>query len=178
MKAKNRFRPGHAIALAVLCGLFELFAPALGAAQQLKPELAPLGYFIGDWQCSGKFDSSGKSIEARQHFAPDLDGSWILFRHDDQLPFSYHALSQWGWDSTRKTFIMTAQDSAGGLRIFRSEGWNSSQLQWDGDGVDSTADPAQRFVFERINDRTFKVSYFTRKAENWSRIDSSNCSKR
>ena len=138
------------------------------ATPELKPELAPLAYFIGDWDCSGKFDASGKAISAHQHFAPELDGAWITFRHDDTPPFNYHALSEWGWDPTEKKFVMTVQDSFGGVRLFYSNGWTSAQLQWDGDAVGKASNPAQRFIFERIDDRHFKVSYFTLKNNAWS----------
>jgi hypothetical protein len=144
---------------------------------QIKPALSSLGYFSGDWECAGKFDSSGKTIEAHQHFAPELDGAWISFRHDDKPPFGYHSLAEWGWDATRKEFIMIAQDSTGGVRVFRSSGWNSTQLQWDGDALGSSSAPSQRFTFERLDDRHFKVSYFTLKGGDWSRMDSSTCNK-
>jgi hypothetical protein len=147
------------------------------AETQIKPEISSLAYFAGDWECSGKFDSSGKSIEAHLHFAPDLDGAWILFRHDDKPPFNYHALAEWGWDGTRKQFLMMVQDSAGGTRLFSSQGWNSKQLQWDGDTLRGTTDPGQRFTFEKLDDRHFTVSYFVRKSDEWSRIDSTTCSK-
>lgn len=35
----------------------------------LKPPLSSLAFFTGDLECSGKFDASGKTIEAHQHFA-------------------------------------------------------------------------------------------------------------
>lgn len=166
------------LALLSVCGLIFLRAPSIvRAAPELKPELAPLMYFLGDWNCSGKFDSSGKTIEAQQHFAAELDGSWVTFRHDDKPPFNYHALAEWGWDANRKKFVMTVQDSFGGLRMFDSVGWESMQLQWDGDAVGSAAVPGQRFTFERIDDHHFKVSYFTLKGNAWSRMDSSTCSK-
>ncbi len=161
------------LSLLLLSPSFNLCA----AAPELKPELAPLAYFIGDWDCSGKFDASGKVIEAHQHFTADLDGAWIMFRHDDKPPFSYHALAEWGWDASRKKFVMTVQDSFAGVRVFYSSGWDSTQLQWDGDTIGSTATPAQRFIFERIDDRHFKVSYFTLKGDAWPRMDSSTCSK-
>ncbi len=157
-----------------------LCAPAhsqSGAAPQLKETISSLGFFVGDWECSGKFDSSGKTIEAHQRFASDLDGSWILFRHDDKAPFNYHALSEWGWDKSRKEFVMTVQDSTGGLRLFHSSGWSTKELQWDGDTLGASGDSGQRFTFERVDDRHFMVSYLTRKAGNWSRVDSSTCSK-
>lgn len=151
--------------------------PSRAATPELKPQLAPLAYFIGDWSCSGKFDANGKSIDAHQRFDVDLDGAWIMFRHDDTPPFNYHALSEWGWDSTQKKFVMTVQDSLGGVRVFYSGGWNSTQLQWDGDAIGNASNPAQRFTFERIDDHHFKVSYFFLKNGAWSRMDSSTCSK-
>jgi hypothetical protein len=150
----------------------------VAATPEVKPALASLAYFVGDWDCSGKFDSSGKVIEAVQHFAPELGGTWMVFRHDDKPPFNYHAVSEWGWDATKKEFLMTVQDSGGGARLFHSNGWNSVQLQWDGDAIDSASAPAQRFSFECLDDRHFKVSYFTRKADGWSRMDASTCTKK
>jgi hypothetical protein len=125
---------------------------------QLKTLLESFSYFEGDWDCAGKFDSSGKTIEAHEHFAADLDGTWLFSRHDDKPPLKYHAQAQWGWDSSRKGFVMLVQDSAGGA-------------------LGSTSAPSQRFAFERLDDRHFKVSYFTRKSGDWSRMDSSTCSK-
>lgn len=157
------------------------FLPSILGAQtpasDLKPAISALGYFTGDWECAGKFDSSGKAIEAHQHFASELDGAWMFFRHDDKPPFNYHALAEWGWDASQKQFLMTVQDSVGGVRVFRSAGWDGNQLRWDGDGLGSTSAPAQRFSFERLDDRHFKVSYFTLKNGDWSRMDSSTCSK-
>jgi hypothetical protein len=171
MRRKNPF-----ILVLVSCLL-----PALLQSQtqsgDLKPAIASLAYFTGDWECAGKFDSSGKAIEAHQRFTPELDGAWMLFRHDDKPPFNYHALAEWGWDPTQKQFVMTVQDSVGGIRLFRSTGWTASQLQWDGDALNSTSAPTQRFSFERLDDRHFRVSYFTLKNGDWSRMDSSTCSK-
>lgn len=154
-----------------------MFSAVQAQTTELKPSISPLGYFVGDWECAGKFDSSGKAIEAHQHFAPDLDGGWMLFCHDDKAPFNYHALAEWGGDAKQKQFVMTAQDSAGGARLFYSSGWSSALLQWDGDALGSTSAPTQRFTFERLDERHFKVSYFTLKSGEWFRMDSSMCSK-
>lgn len=143
----------------------------------LKPAISSLGYFTGDWECAGKFDSTGKAIEAHQRFTPELDGAWMLFRHDDKPPFNYHALSEWGWDAAQKDFVMTVQDSVGGVRVFRSAGWDGNQLRWDGDALGSVSAPAQRFSFERLDVRRFTVSYFMLKNGEWSRMDSSTCNK-
>ena len=166
---------------AVAAGVLLCFA-SLAEAQpannpELKSPLAPLAYFIGDWECSGKFDLSGKTIEAHQRFAPELDGAWILFRHDDKPPFRYHALAEWGWNESSKKFVMTVEDSVGGMRVFHSTGWEGKQLLWEGDAMDSASSPSQRFSFERLDDHHFQVSYFTLKNNSWSRMDASTCSK-
>ena len=150
---------------------------AKAADSDLKPALASLAYFTGDWECAGKFDSSGKTIEAHQRFSPELEGAWLSFRHDDKPPFSYHAFSEWGWDAQQKRFMMIALDSVGGARIFYSSGWNANTLQWDGDALGTTVAPKQRFSFERLDDRHFRVSYFALKNGDWSRVDASTCTK-
>jgi len=178
MKSKR----GTTILMRLLVTSFMLcFTPALLRAQvqspELKPAIAAVGYFTGDWECAGKFDVSGKATEAHLRFTPELDGAWMLSRHDDKPPFNYHALAEWGWDQAQKQFVMTVQDSVGGFRLFRSAGWTSAQLQWDGDALNGISAPTQRFTFERLDDRHFRVSYFTLKSGDWSRMDSSTCSK-
>jgi hypothetical protein len=177
---KSHGKPTVRVAV-VVAGLLLMMPASLisqaAASPGLKQVLAPLAFFTGNWECSGKFDSSGKTIEAHQSFTPDFVGAWILFRHDDKAPFNYHSLAEWDWDENRKEFVMTVQDSAGGVRLFHSNGWNSAQLQWDGATVGVTSVPGQRFNFERLDDRHFRVSYFTLKNGAWSRVDLSMCSK-
>jgi hypothetical protein len=166
-----------ALVVAVLL-LMEVIASAQSSSTpQLQDSVSSLTYFLGDWECAGKFDSSGKTIEAHQRFASELDGAWVTFRHDDQPPFGYHSLAEWGWDAKQKQFVMTVQDSSGGLRLFHSGGWNSKTLQWDGGAIGASSDPDQRFGFDRVDDRHFVVSYFTLKNGSWFRVDSSTCSK-
>jgi hypothetical protein len=169
------------VLMVAVCTLFSFSFASQPAENQVKPALSSLAFFLGDWECSGKFDSSGKSIDASQHFTSELDGSWILFRHDDKPPFNYHSLAEWGWDSAAKNFVMIAQDSTGGVRVFRSNGWDSlfasRRLQWEGDTLGSASAPSQQFTFERLDDRHYRVSYSVRKSADWSRVDSSTCSK-
>jgi hypothetical protein len=179
MKTQEQSRSTGRLLLAMAGVMFVLssFVPVCAAAPDLKPAVSSLAYFTGSWDCSGKFDSSGKAIGAHLQFTPDLDGAWLMFRHDDKPPFGYHALAEWGWDDSKKEFVMTVQDSVGGMRLFRSHGWEASQLHWDGDAVGSMSAPTQRFSFERLDDRHFNMSYFILKNGNWSRVDSSTCSK-
>jgi hypothetical protein len=177
MQRENQFAGCAAIFASIMLLAATMSLHVRAASPELKAPLASLGYFNGDWDCTGKFDSSGKTIEAHQHFAPELDGAWMTFRHDDKPPFGYHSLAEWGWDTASKKFVMIAQDSGGGARVFYSEGWNGALLQWDGDAIGASSTPTQRFSFERLDDQHFKVSYFALKNNAWSRVDASTCSK-
>jgi hypothetical protein len=159
--------------------LFVLYA--VGSQEKVRDSvakpLAPLSVFIGEWDCAGTFANSGKSIEAHLSFKYDLEEQWILFRHDDKPPFSYHALSEWGWDSARMEFTMLVQDSTGGLRSFQSAGLHEKKITWDGDVLQSEKPTDQRFVFETIDSSHFRVSYFRQTDGGWRLVDSSTCSK-
>jgi len=132
-----------------------------------------LDFFAGRWHCDGKFTSSGKSISARLVFEPILGGKFLLFRHDDEPPFGYHAWSEWRWDASAGQFVSTVQDSGGGIRLFRSPGWIGQTFVWSGGDLQNSSD--QRFVFERLDNRNFRVSYSHKKNDSWLAVDSSAC---
>jgi|SRR5579864_77098 len=108
---------------------FALFLSLATAAQCQSAStnkcVADLQWFSGHWSCDGKFTRSGQSISADFSFEPILQSKWMLFRHDDLPPFSYHALSEWGWDEKGQQYISTMQDSAGGSHseLFVPAGW-------------------------------------------------------
>ncbi len=150
------------------------------APSQEKPtsSVQELDFFIGKWSCDGKFFKSGKQISADASFESVLNGKWIIFRHDDRPPFSYHALAEWGWDAKKNAFVSTIQDSAGGVRLFRSGGWLGKKLIWDGgDFSDTATAPDQRFEFERLGSDQFKVTYSFQKDGQWVDVDASTCKK-
>ena len=161
--------------LAVL--FLSLPASPQSPAPQKTPALIPLEAFLGEWSCSGKFEGSGKVIEAHQSFRYDLDNKWILFRHDDQPPFLYHALAEWGWDKPRNELVMFVQDSGGGIRKFHSPGMQSGELVWDGDALRAPDPERERFTFQTIDSSHFKVSYFVLRDNAWKLVDASLCSK-
>jgi hypothetical protein len=139
--------------------------------------LSSLSGFIGEWDCSGKFAASNKAIEAHLSFKYDLEGKWILFRHDDKPPFSYHALAEWGWDGARNELVMFVEDSGGGIRKFRAPAFKESQIVWTGDALLASGPEDQRFVFEIVDATHFQVSYSVLKNGFWKLVDSSNCSR-
>lgn len=157
--------------------IFLVLAPVVSLRSQAGSNVSggPFSSFVGRWHCDGKFASNAKAISANLAFESILDGRFILFRHDDEPPFNYHAWSEWGWDATTRQFVSTIQDSSGGVRIFVSPGWEGQTLTWSGGSLPDSSD--QRFVFERLGDNNFRVSYFHKKDASWLAVDSSSCSK-
>jgi len=145
-----------------------------GATQNTAPQgVADLHYFLGEWDCAGKFLRSGKSIEAHLKFQAALDQKFVLFQHDDKPPHNYHAWAEWGWDDTGKQFVSTVQDSSGGTRLFHSTGWRGDRLTWEGGAIGGIDD--QQFQFEKLPPREFRISYAVRKDGSWTMVDVSEC---
>jgi hypothetical protein len=139
--------------------------------------IADLQWFSGHWSCDGKFIGSGKPISADLSFESILQDKWLMFRHDDRPPFSYHALSEWGWDDKRQQYLSTAQDSSGGIRVFYSSGFRDSKLVWDGRALGNPAAPAERFEYEKISPSVFTASYSFQKDGHWQAVDKSTCTR-
>jgi len=170
-----------ALALSLAFGI-----PCLAQTQPPATRLPELNYFLGEWDCTGKFTRSGAAIEAHLQFESILNQGFILFRHDDKPPHNYHAWSEWGWDAAGKQFVSTIQDSSGGTRTFHSAGWDKYRLVWEGGSPASDA-PAglpqkfpgsdEQFVFERISPKQFRVSYAAKKSGDWATVDVSTCTQ-
>jgi len=180
---KRRFR-SKPIYLPVFLFLFlSLASLALATAAQSQTTstgkgVADLQWFSGHWSCDGKFIGSGKVISADVSFEPALENKWILFRHDDRPPFSYHALSEWGWDEKGQQYVSTVQDSAGGARLFYSHGFVDSKLVWEGKALGYPAASGERFEFTKNGANGFTVSYSFQKDGQWQRVDTSVCSRK
>jgi hypothetical protein len=161
---------------------FAWFLPLAIAAQcqsaSTNKSVADLQWFSGHWSCDGKFTQSGKTISADLSFEPMLQGQWMLLRHDDRPPFSYHALSEWGWDEKGRQYISTVQDSTGGVRLFYSRGFSDSKLVWDSKALANPAAPAEQFEFEKIGPNIFTVSYSFQQDGKWQSVDKSTCTRK
>lgn len=144
--------------------LIALVAPAVKAQTQpspsaLKPELQPFSFFIGQWNCQGEFPASQKKISSRISVSPDLEGSWLAFRWDDNAPNVFHALELWGFDKTAHHFTNFIHDNFGGARLFNSSGWDGDTLTWTGDALANPPALNQRFVIERKSPKEFVISW-------------------
>jgi hypothetical protein len=159
----------------LVASIFFALTPSVSVPSQadLNVSTGAFTYFVGRWHCDGKFASNARPISANLVFESILDGKFMLFRHDDEAPFSYHAWSEWGWNENTRQFVSTTQDGTGGIRLFVSPGWVGQTLTWSGGNPPNSSD--QRFVFERLGERSFRVSYFHKKDASWFVVDSSSC---
>lgn len=150
-----------------------LASPSSGA---LKPELQPLSFFIGQWDCAGEFTASKKPIASHISISSDLDGSWLAFRWDDNAPSVFHALELWGFDKSAHHFTNFIHDNFGGVRLFTSPGWGAGTFIWTGDALANPPAASQRFVIERKSAKGFVITWQVRKPpSDWITGDSLTC---
>lgn len=150
--------------------------PTSTAPPALAAELQPLAFFEGRWSCAGKFVKSGQAISSDEKFAADLDGHWLAMRHDDRLPYKFHALELWRYDTNAKRFNGYFFDNFSGIRHFTSPGWTGNRLVWTNTAPMKGA--TDRFVFERKDASTYKVTYpVSREGGNWGVGDTLTCQR-
>ena len=127
---------------------------------QTKPSIDPelVGFFSGAWTCVGEF-SNGKKIQADLNFTPELDGSWLLYRHSDRPPGRFKSISMWGVDQTSGRLISSAQDNSGGTRLFTSQGWKNHSVTFESAPILDRTPLKERFLYERQAPDSFKMTY-------------------
>lgn len=162
----------------LVCVFMFLLTTGFNATGQTSKAMADLQWFSGRWSCDGKFETSQKAISADLFFEPAFENKWLLFHHDDRPPFSYHALSEWGWDEKASRYVSTVQDSAGGVRAFYSAGFSDSKLLWEGRALENPTAPGERFEFTKTGPNTFTVSYSFQKDGQWKKVDTSACTRK
>jgi len=138
------------------------------------PEM--LGLFQGTFACKGNF-ASGKPIEADVSFAPQLDGRWLSYSHNDRAPNRYKALGYWGTDRESRRFVMLLVDVAGGARLFSSDGWKDRSVTFERTSLPGQAERKERFRFEKESDASFKMTYETMSGADWKLGDFIVCTR-
>jgi hypothetical protein len=126
------------------------FTRTAGAQLALDTNLAAA--FTGRWSCAGAF-ASGRPIEADLAITSELDGRWLLIRHEDRAPSRWRALALLGTDSAgvRATF----HDNGGAPRTFAGP-------RWDGTTVRLESPPTgrrERFTYTFAPDASFDFAY-------------------
>jgi hypothetical protein len=157
----------------------QVAASALTSAEpKLKKELESLQGLAGVWHCQGVFPASGKKIESQIAFTPDLEGAWLVMRHDDMPPNLFHALEMWGFDKDAKQFVAFIYDNFGGVRKFTSAGWEEQKLIWMGETSAATPPLTERFVFKRDSPEQLVVNWEVKKGTaDWTVGDTLACKK-
>jgi hypothetical protein len=127
---------------------------------QTKPVIDPelVRFFSGAWACAGEF-ASGKKVEADLTFSPELDGTWLLYRHSDRPPGRFKSISMWGVDQASGRLISSAQDSSGGTRLFTSQGWKKDSVTFESAPILDRPPLKERFRYERQASDRFKMTY-------------------
>jgi hypothetical protein len=145
------------------------------SSPRLKKELQPLAYFAGHWTCSGVFPSTGKEIASDLVARVDLDGAWLMLRHDDAPPNRFHAAELWGFAPESNEFVAYIFDNFGGARKFTSPGWADTQWIWSGEPGPATS---ERFVFTRVSATALTTSYEVKRGSaDWAIGDKLTCKR-
>jgi len=131
-------------------------SPAWGQRAE-SPQIAALQGYIGKWSCEGKFPASGKQIASTIEFTPGFGGAALIKHHDDRPSTgSYHAIETWVYNEKQAHLVAGIVDSGGGVRTFSSDGIHDGSLTWT---LQSTDQPAQRFVYAHIDDNHFRLDW-------------------
>lgn len=161
---------------AVLFVLFMLSAIG-GYAQQAGVDPAMMKFFAGSWGCAGEF-ASGKKIEADVGFAPELDGKWLLYRHEDRPPGQFKAMAMWGVDQASVKLISVMEDNFSNARLFTSDGWKDGGVTFTRAEFLVQKINQERFRYERQSESTFKMTYERLVDAQWKMGDFIICTRK
>lgn len=140
--------------------------------ETIKTELSIdiLNFFCGEWKGSGAF-SNGNKIDASLAIQKQLDDNWLKIEHNDLPPNKFKAISYWGIDE-KGQFVAYMFDNFKSHRFFQTEGWIKNKLILINDKAGPESKNFERFVYEKIDDNTFKMKYeVSKEGQKWYLID-------
>ena len=159
--------------------IFAIFSRVVvGAAMAQDPppmrlDSAMVRFFTGDWVGQGAF-ANGRSISAKLSFRLTLDSSWLVCEHRDDPPGQYAATLFWGVDRVTGQFLAYAFDNFQGHRVFTGNftggaagnGAGGLHADWHLVLTGQAFAPGvgtyyEHFIYQRLTDTTFKMSYET-----------------
>ncbi|MBV8516209.1 MAG: DUF1579 family protein [Acidobacteria bacterium] len=116
-----------------------LVLAATAAFAAPDPAVAPLGYFVGKWQCTGTAfameDMPEHATAATVNGTWALNGHWVAFSYmETATPKNAHpfAISGYmGYDRQQKAFVLGGVDSIGGYSI-EAGPWQGNTLTFTG----------------------------------------------
>ncbi|WP_347159611.1 hypothetical protein [Pontibacter chitinilyticus] len=144
-------------------------------AQQRQTHKVPqelASFFCGYWTGAGEF-ANGKQIAADVSFTLSLDSCWLSYHHRDKAPNTYEAQSMWGLNAQTGQFIAYVFDNFNGHRKFESDGWKDGKLiLTNQESSPGRGQFFQHFIFEKLSDNTFKMSYeISKDGTAWRLVD-------
>jgi len=148
-----------------------------GYAQQAAVDPAMIKFFVGSWGCAGEF-ANGKKIEADVSFASELEGKWLLYRHEDRPPGRFKATALWGVDQGSGKLISVMEDNFGNARLFTSEGWKNGLVTFTRAEFLDQKINQERFRYERQSDNGFKMTYERLVDAQWKMGDFIVCTRK
>lgn len=156
--------------------MLSVAGPATAAVRdKTGSSLESLDYFQGTWECQGHFLASHKPIKSIERFTWILANHRLEMRHHDMPPHHFDALEIWGYNNSTGRYAASIFDNHGGHRRYSSSGWDGATWIWQNV---TKAGHTDRFVFERMGDSGYRVTYASRDADGaWQPKDTLNCER-
>lgn len=167
-------RAARLLILAFLLGGYAISASRTAAQQAAAPKSGTqaakpaskaafppdiVEYFSGEWSGKGRF-TSGRELESKFSFAPDLEKQCMVVRHEEEPPNTYKFIALWSVDSETgdQVMLLTSNHDAG-ARVFRSRGWQGHRLVFESAPELHAFFAIERMTFERDSPTTFHTTY-------------------
>ena len=124
-----------------------IFFMALSGALAAEPDMQQFQFFVGHWNCAGRFIANGTEIKSTVTFAYDEATATLMVHHDDLAPNTYHAVELWGPSKAGNEYRNSRGDAYSGIRWFTSPGFVGDGLSWT--RSDPGGAPVERFIYVR-----------------------------
>jgi len=160
----------------VILAAFGIMCCAQTASPTPSTDPGMIRFFAGEWSCAGEF-ANGKKIAADLKFSPELDNKWLLYWHADRPPGAFKSVAMWGVDRESGKLVSIAQDIAGGVRLFTSDGWKDGAVTFESGSILDHRPSRERFRYERQSPDSFKMTYEVGTAAGWRMGDYIVCSR-
>lgn len=146
------------------------------------PEMAKLGFFDGDWSCSGEgmMEPGGPMMKMSSTVTDvDLGGFWqsgtVKGTTPGKPPFTgnFHL----GWDAAAKQYVMLWVDNMGAWSMERSPGWEGDKLVFIGDTQMGADKMRVRDTFTRNADGSMTHKAEMETGGSWTKMMEETCRK-
>jgi hypothetical protein len=162
--------------------------PAPAKMEPPKPaaEVSQFDHFNGRWGCTGQVLANdmvpAHPTTAIATSAPELSGSWRLFRYVEQKtkenPMPFAATGMWGYDVAQKKYVEVSADNMGSYSILTSGGWSGDSIIFEGESQMMGRKTGSRDIFTKKGAGEFVHSGEFQGADGkWAKFDEETCKK-